>query len=1024
MKRGTAFSLGLALLASATSLQGALPHPLYVGDVGTPSIVPGARIDGFGAQSLGGNALAPASDVDLDGRSDVLIGAPGAGAFLLPDRGLPVPVQGRSYVLLGKALNASFSVEHLGIDTGFVLHARVAGDFSGGSVAGLGDFNGDHVPDLLIGAQFAAPKGISEAGAAHLVMKPWLMNATNGILDLRSLDGANGVRFTGGWFGDQTGKAVAAIGDINGDTFADLAIGAPFADGSARPQEKRFGSTYVVFGKGSTANVNGDVDLDGLPLPGYVRIDGTIPALDSGASLAGAGDVNGDGISDFLIGAPSSDRAFLIHGSRAGLGSGGLMTLDGLNGTNGVAMEGIDGYASYAFGVVSGVGDVDGDGFDDFLVGSSLLEIAPGNRPGAAHLVFGKEGGIAPDGLLTIADLDGTTGVTLLGEHPYDRCGLAVGPAGDVNGDGLADFLIGAPYANERGAAYLVFGSPSWKGGAEIFHLSDLDGTNGVLIMGESQGSFLGAAVAPAGDVDADGFGDFLVGAPGMDDNFGTDSGRVFLIHGQGTRTDNSYRHHVPSGNAVDAPIGTFGHGQPDFSLSRCWVSFNAGTGSGHHDSSLVTVTRFADADGVSNAPGPLAGVLWRVESERTGYTGARVTLQYLPQETYLVNESNLRLVTADSLEGPWTEASLQVWDRGRNRVSGNVDALPKYFALVDQPTSDFSVAFDLSANDWKFFSPGIFTAASGGYDPETNALDTVTSDNTNTFAFWESPIVNVTGGLAQVTYKVATTLEDRAQLPVFRLRTSEENFSRSLLSVVTSRSDTDFLPGEAGRSYSHIMTVGDTYSPLRLNLDVLNFDPTDAINARLSLRSVDIHLFPLPDPPVPDSTQLIDFSGNTQGFLPGLSPALAPTRFSVDASGLSIRASMPGEPGFGTAATFGYWGKDDVIALDASRIYRLSWQVESSATSANLLRVPTFRLRLNDSSLQYSEYLNVESRLSGDAVPAMGSPLTYEMWFAPPQELDGNGLILSFDLLTTFAVEDPVTLMLKSIRIETFTAN
>ena len=346
---------------------------------------------------------------------------------------------------------------------GVILSGAAASDRSGTSVSGAGDVNGDGYSDFLVGASAADPGGRSVAGSAFLIFGHSNGYSSEIILTNAFLNGTNGVILSGAAENISCGTSVSGAGDVNGDGFADIMVSATGARGSA-------GETYLVFGRASgfpaeITMTNAWLDgTNGIILAGAALYD------QSGISVSGAGDVNGDGYSDLLIGAHGADpggksaagSAYLVFGRASGFPSDITMTNTWLDGNNGVFLPGA--VADDRSGAsVSGAGDVNGDGIDDFLVGARGSD--PGGRSGAGetYLVFGRTNGFPPEILLTDTWLDGTNGVILSGAAADDQSGYSVSGAGDVNGDGKADLLLGANLANPGGRAdagetCLVFG--------------------------------------------------------------------------------------------------------------------------------------------------------------------------------------------------------------------------------------------------------------------------------------------------------------------------------------------------------------------------------------------------------------------------------------------------------------------------------------------------------------------------------------------------------------------------------------
>ncbi|HOU13350.1 MAG TPA: integrin alpha [Anaerolineae bacterium] len=271
--------------------------------------------------------------------------------------------------------------------------------------------------------------------------------------------------FTGENLGDYAGVRVAGAGDVNGDGYADLLIGAYNYSNST-------GRAYLFLG-----------GPDGWQLDqGVAGADaiytGEADNSYTGDSVAGAGDVNGDGYADMLIGASgygsNTGRAYLVLGS-ANPSNIPLSAAD--------AVYTGEASSNYAGDSVAGAGDVNGDGYADLLIG------AYGSATGRAYLVLGN----ASPGSINLADAD----AIYTGEASGDSAGDSVAGAGDVNGDGYADLLVGTPgYSSNTGCAYLVLGSAS----PGDITLSAAD----AIYTGEGTGNFTGNSVAGAGDVNGD----------------------------------------------------------------------------------------------------------------------------------------------------------------------------------------------------------------------------------------------------------------------------------------------------------------------------------------------------------------------------------------------------------------------------------------------------------------------------------------------------------------------------------------
>ncbi len=349
------------------------------------------------------------------------------------------------------------------------------------------------------------------------------------VVQLSALDGTNGFKLDGEAANDRSGFSVAAAGDVNSDGLDDLIVGALRAD----PNGYASGRSYVVFGK--TGGFASPLQLSSLDGTNGFKLDGEAAVDYSGASVAAAGDVNGDGLDDLIVGAPGADpngsssgRSYVVFGKAGGFAS--PLQLSSLDGTDGFKLDG-EAAGDFSGISVAAAGDVNGDGLDDLIVGAQYAD-PNGERSGRSYVVFGKTGGFASP--LQLSSLDGTNGFKLDSEAAGDFSGRSVAAAGDLNGDGLDDMIVGAfradPNVSDSGRSYVVFGKIGVF--ASPLPLSSLDGTNGFKLDGEAAGDFSGFSVAAAGDLNGDGLDDLIVGARGADPN-GSASGRSYVVFGR-----------------------------------------------------------------------------------------------------------------------------------------------------------------------------------------------------------------------------------------------------------------------------------------------------------------------------------------------------------------------------------------------------------------------------------------------------------------------------------------------------------
>ena len=421
---------------------------------------------------------------------------------------------------------------------GFTLTGIDARDESGYSVSSAGDVNGDGYDDLIIGAPYADPNGVFHAGETYIVYGGASAPGTNGVLDLSGLDGTNGFILTGIDRFDNSGTSVSSAGDVNGDGYDDLIIGARGARGASLVA----GETYVVYGGASAPGTDGVLALSSLNGTNGFTLTGIDAGDRSGSSVSSAGDVNGDGYDDLIIGArlanpngESSGETYLVYGGASAPGTNGVLDLGALDGTNGFILSGIDFRDSSGWSV-SSAGDVNGDGYDDLIIGAGYAD-PNGESSGETYIIYGGASAPGTGGVLDLSDLDGTNGFILTGIDAYDRSGRSVSSAGDVNGDGYDDLIIGANRADPNGAGgagetYLVYGGVSAPGTGGVLDLSSLNGTNGFILTGIDGGDYSGFSVSSAGDINGDGYDDLIIGANRADPNGDSEAGETYLVYG------------------------------------------------------------------------------------------------------------------------------------------------------------------------------------------------------------------------------------------------------------------------------------------------------------------------------------------------------------------------------------------------------------------------------------------------------------------------------------------------------------
>jgi hypothetical protein len=480
----------------------------------------GFVINGLNQSNYLGYAVSNAGDINGDGIDDLIIGAPDADPNGITNAGSTYVVFGGTNVGEGGSIDSS----SLDGSNGFASNSVNAGDRFGNSVSSAGDVNNDGIDDFIIGnnptSRSSAIKSVS-----YVVFGGTQIGA-DGNFDISSLDGSNGFVIDG-----VADSSVTDAGDINGDGIDDLIIGQNLFSRSR--------SVYVVFG-GTELGASGSFDASSLDGSNGFVIDYLIDdySFYNLVVSSGAGDVNGDGFADLIIGSPEllnyeiDSVSYVVFGG-TNVAENGRLTISELDGSNGFAINGVAKLDRLGSSV-SAAGDINGDGIDDLIIdapGGRYLYYA--NYSSKCYVVFGGTD-IATTGS-DLSALDGSNGFVINGiSFPDESARRSVSNAGDINADGIADLMISAPGAgiNGRfsGSTYIVFGGVGVGAGGS-FELSDLDGSNGFVLNGIKEFDSSGFSVSAAGDVNADGIADVIIGAPYADAN-GVRSGSSYVVFG------------------------------------------------------------------------------------------------------------------------------------------------------------------------------------------------------------------------------------------------------------------------------------------------------------------------------------------------------------------------------------------------------------------------------------------------------------------------------------------------------------
>jgi len=409
-------------------------------------------------------SVSKAGDVNGDGYDDLIISA----AYY--DNG--ETDEGRVFVYYG-------SVNGLPSTPSWTAESNQGGA-SCYSAATAGDVNGDGYSDIIAGAQFYDNGQIDEGRVyAYYGSSSGLPSVANWTAESNQAGAAYGIM-------------VSTAGDVNGDGYSDVIVGAQFYDNGQTDE----GRAYVYYGSASglsdTANWTAECEQN------YSYF---------GISVSTAGDVNGDGYADVIVGAPyfsngeaSEGRAYVYYGSSTGLSNIANWTA-----------ESDQAYSLFGYSV-STAGDVNGDSYTDVILGAYLYDLGETDE-GRAYVYYGSSSG-----------LSSTPNWTAESNQINARFGVAVSTADDVNGDGHSDVIVGAyRYDNpqiDEGKAYIYYGSPTGVS-SEANWTTEINQT----------GARFGYSVSTAGDVNEDGYSDAIIGAVNYD-NGELDEGGAFIYYG------------------------------------------------------------------------------------------------------------------------------------------------------------------------------------------------------------------------------------------------------------------------------------------------------------------------------------------------------------------------------------------------------------------------------------------------------------------------------------------------------------
>ncbi len=499
-------------------------NPLAEFNVGDLDGTNGVTLNGIVAGDQTGLGVSDVGDINGDGISDIAVGASFADTPAGSD-------SGEGYIIFGVdgGLPSPFELSSLDGTNGFTFSGLGAQQLTAvnGSVEGVGDVNNDGIDDFLVGIGGVDSGGVFNVGEAFLIYGN--LSGFGANFDLGNLDGTNGTRIVGIDFNSLTGQLVPGLGDVNGDGIDDIGISATFGDGAAGTDS---GESFVVFG--ADGGLGATLMLSGLDGTNGFRLEGE-SAGDNSGTIGRIGDFNNDGIDDFLVGTPNDDNANgfntgnvqIIFGTTAAQSA--VRQLGSFTPAEGFRIFGLAANDSLGSSVSDG-GDINGDGIDDLIITSKTADVGGVVDAGTTYVIFGTTDDFS--GSFDLATLDGTNGFSVSGSATGQRAGYTSASAGDVNGDGIEDLIIGAVGAAPGGEAYVIFGSTGPF--AATFDQDSLNGVNGFQISSAGPSEALGRDVSTAGDFNNDGIDDILAGANAADPGGRINAGEAYVIYGVG----------------------------------------------------------------------------------------------------------------------------------------------------------------------------------------------------------------------------------------------------------------------------------------------------------------------------------------------------------------------------------------------------------------------------------------------------------------------------------------------------------
>lgn len=1046
-------STGLFTILAGTAISGGVPLDL--------ALLPSGTSAAYYRSADGGQRGVPmiAGDFDGDGHKDV-----GGTPFSASVAGLTL--NGELIVVFGEEAGIPQAID-TGNYTGRTLLVRgVESHALLGVESYTADFDGDGIDDIVLGSSHGVFRSTADRAGEVVILygnSEWGRSITE--IDLRNLPTGQRARFIlGEREGDRLGSWFSAA-DIDKNGVPDLVMGMDLSDG--RNGDIVDSGAVAILWDVATAHSDrtmlrvGDVETEDA----FTIIHGE-DTRDLFGATNWIDDFDGDGNLDLVVSAGVSRSGLFFTGSPLfylGQGGGDGPLNDRSNAGESTIFWNAQLLKSYRRLSLAGSwpsaiertiiygengndflgeelfgGDVNGDGIKDLMVGALIAKNpASGIATGAAYLFPGGStlrGFEAID--LRTPPADFVT--AFYGVPPNGIAGDTL-EIFDINEDGFEDIFYAIVQGNSSddrvrsGYTTVIYGKsefPTMPANIQVSQSLSPDSMHAV-ILGADGGDLLAYSTTFL-DMDGDGIIDYIPNAMAGDgfNNAWGNAGEYYVVNGLTISRYGAAPMNLQAATGPDDRVLTW-ESQPIFGGPIAYdVTFRA-------DGGMATEVVRLFAPEARNNDFPAAGeILSLVAINRAGAANERTSIAVpvnppvrvepvivtptptatpSPTPTPTTPTATITLtptITPSPTAIP-TTPTVTATPTPTVTPTPTATATPTTVTPTLAPIGETSFNFIGGSDGWVSANPEPFARLQFENDPVAGTLSIISSNNQNSFGYWESQPVNlepsitrlpgITGpnSLYLATYTVSSSLADPNQAPVLRLRSSSLDFQRSDLIVATSVLDAAFSPTVEGRVYRQLFAQPEGSTAFRLHFDLLNFDGLDAADATLSIGAVEVLAFNAQQLGVGTLVAEYDLvEGNTEAWeVNPVNPVFAlPATFARE-DGLLIRG-LEAEEGSVPPVIFGNWGVQSDVELVGGALYRLSWNISSEATAANINALPTFRLRVNDSTFRFAALTNIDTREQNPLAPIPGGESTYDVWFIAPGAVEGSLLNLSFDYL------------------------